>query len=440
MRSLPVKLGLCCVVCCSAAAGQNAAPASEQREEAYSLHAQATYVTQTHDAFGAAYSGANSLRPVSETKDSLSATLFLAARLWPGAELYVDPEVIKGRGLSNVTGIAGFPNGDVARVGNGDWKLYHARIFVRQTWGLDDEREAVAPDQHQLGGTQDPRRIVLSAGNFSAADLFDDNSYSHDPRTQFLNWSLMANGAWDYPADARGYTNGVVLEWIERTFALRAGVMMMPIDANQLPLDQRLSVAHGVVVEGERAFAFGGRPGKLRLLAYLNRANMGSYRAALEGGTVPPDVTATRTTRNKYGFGLNLEQQLNDDAGAFARLGWNDGATETWCFTEIDRTASAGVSLKGTAWGRADDTLGVAVVGNGLSGAHRDYLAAGGYGFMLGDGRLNYRVEAIVETFYSLAIVDKLALSADYQRVWHPAYNADRGSVNVWSVRIHYEF
>jgi len=194
------------------------------------------------------------------------------------------------------------------------------------------------------------------------------------------------------------------------------------------------------VVEGERAFAFGGRPGKLRLLAYLNRANMGSYRAALEGGTVPPDVTATRTTRNKYGFGLNLEQQLSDDAGAFARLGWNDGATETWCFTEIDRTASAGVSLKGTAWGRADDTLGVAVVGNGLSGAHRDYLAAGGYGFMLGDGRLNYRVEAIVETFYSLAIVDKLALSADYQRVWHPAYNADRGSVNVWSVRIHYEF
>jgi hypothetical protein len=425
----------------SVAAPPASAPSpADVQEERYSLHAQTTLVTQTHPSFGAAYSGPNSLRTESETKNSLSATLFLAARLWPGGELYVDPEVIKGRGLSNVTGIAGFPNGDVARVGNGDWKFYHARLFIRQTWALGAETEPVSADQHQLAGVQSTRRIVLTAGNFSAADLFDDNTYSHDPRTQFLNWALMANGAWDYPADARGYTNGVALEWIEPDFALRGGAMMVPVNANQLPLDSRLSVAHGLVAEWEQTLSVFAQRGKLRVLAYLNRANMGSYAAALGSGTVPPDVTATRAIRSKYGFGLNLEQPVNDDIGAFARLGWNDGATETWCFTEIDRTASAGVLVKGTQWQRGDDTLGIAAVANGLSGPHRAYLAAGGLGFMLGDGRLNYRREAIVETFYSLAVIDKLALSLDYQRVWNPAYNADRGPVSVWSLRAHYEF
>jgi len=431
---------LALLAACSVACAESPAPSEPaQPEEAYSLHAQATYVTQTHAAFGAAYSGVNSLRTIRETKDSLSATLFLAARLWSGAEFYADPEVIKGRGLSNVTGIAGFPNGDVARVGEGDWKFYHARIFLRQTWALGSEREAVAPDAHQLRGTQNTRRIVLTAGNFSAADLFDDNAYSHDPRTQFLNWSLMSNGAWDYPADARGYTYGAVLEWIEPDFALRGCLMMVPLNANQLPLDGRLSVAHGAVVEWEHAFALAGRPGKLRLLAYLNRANMGSYRAAIDSGAVPPDVTATRAGRNKYGFGANLEQQVTEDIGAFVRVGWNDGATETWCFTEIDQTASAGALIKGTTWGRSSDALGVAAVVNGLSSAHKNYLAAGGYGFMIGDGRLNYRREAIVEAFYSFNLVDKLALSLDYQRIQNPAYNADRGPVNVWSLRAHYE-
>jgi hypothetical protein len=440
LRSRLVVLLLLAAIRSVAAAPAPAPPRADVQEEAYSVHAQTTFVTQTHPSFSAAYSGANSLRTESETKNSFSATLFLAARLWPGAELYVDPEVIKGRGLSNVTGIAGFPNGDVARVGDGDWKLYHARLFIRQTWGLGAEAEPVSADQHQLAGMQPARRIVLTAGNFSAADLFDDNAYSHDPRSQFLNWALMANGAWDYPADARGYTNGVVLEWIEADFALRGGAMMVPVNANQLPLDGRLSVAHGLVAEWEQALSLFARPGKVRVLAYLNRANMGSYAAALASGTVPPDVTATRAIRSKYGFGLNLEQPVSDDVGAFARVGWNDGATETWCFTEIDRTASAGVLIKGGQWQRADDTVGVAAVANGLSGPHRSYLAAGGLGFMLGDGRLNYRRETIVETFYSLAAIDKLALSLDYQRVWNPAYNADRGPVSVWSLRAHFEF
>ena len=427
----------CCRASPAAAAQDGAAPS----EEPYGVSAQATFVTQQHDAFPAPYSGANSLFPGFERKNSLSATLFLGARLWRGAEIYADPEVIKGRGLSGVLGIAGFPNGDVARVGNGDWKLYHARLFLRQTFGLGGEQESIEADQHQLAGVQDARRVVINVGNFSAADFFDDNAYSHDPRTQFLNWSLMANGAWDYPADARGYTNGIVSEWIEPGFALRAGLMMMPVNANQLPLDHRLSVAHGAAVEWERAYAIGTRPGKLRLLAYLNRANMGSYRAALaNAGAGPPDVTATRATRSKYGFGVNIEQRIDETLGVFARLGWNDGATETWCFTEIDQSASVGALLRGVAWGRADDTVGIATVVNGLSSAHRDYLAAGGYGFMLGDGRLNYRREVVVETFYSLKLLDKLALSLDYQRAANPAYNADRGPVNILTGRVHVEF
>jgi high affinity Mn2+ porin len=426
--------------CCQALPAMAAQDGLAPSEEAYSVSAQATFVTQQHDAFAAPYSGANSLFPGFERKNSLSTTLFLGARLWRGAEIYADPEVIKGRGLSNVLGIAGFPNGDVARVGDGNWKFYHARIFLRQTFGLGGEAESIAADQHQLAGVQDDRRVVISVGNFSAADFFDDNAYSHDPRTQFLNWSLMANGAWDYPADARGYTNGVVSEWIEPGFALRAGLMMMPVNANQLPLDHRLSVAHGAAAEWERAYAIGARPGKLRLLAYLNRANMGSYRVALANTGPAPDVTATRATRTKYGFGVNIEQQIDEALGMFARLGWNDGATETWCFTEIDRSASVGALLRGVSWGRAEDTVGIATVVNGLSSAHRDYLAAGGYGFMLGDGRLNYRREAVVETFYSLKLFEKLALSLDYQRAIHPAYNADRGPVNIWTGRIHVEF
>ena len=193
-------------------------------------------------------------------------------------------------------------------------------------------------------------------------------------------------------------------------------------------------------MEWERAYAIGERPGKLRLLAYLNRANMGSYREALAIAPAAPDVTATRATRTKYGFGVNIEQQIDEALGVFARLGWSDGATETWCFTEIDRSASIGALLRGVPWGRPGDALGVATVVNGLSSAHRDYLAAGGYGFMLGDGRLNYRREAVVETFYSLKLFDKLAFSLDYQRAVHPAYNADRGPVNIWTGRVHIEF
>ena len=413
---------------------------ADKPEETYSLHGQSTLISQYHGGFPQAYSGTNSLVARREIKTSFTATLFAGARLWSGGEIYLNPELAQGRGLSGVLGVAGFTNGEIARVSSPDLTLYRARLFFRQTFGLGGNREYVEADQNQLAGYQDGSRLVLTVGNFSALDIFDDNSYSHEPRSQFINWALLTNGAWDFPADARGYTNGVALELINPGWALRGGLLMEPREANGLPLDNRFSKAHGGVVELERSYALQDRPGKVRLLAYANRANMGSYRAALAASPIGPDITQTRRLSTKRGGGLNVEQQLADDLGAFLRAGWNDGKTESWAFTEIDRTLSGGISLKGARWGRANDVLGVAGIVNGLSNDHRDYLAAGGYGFIVGDGQLNYGRESILESYYSLAVVKGLSLSLDYQYIQNPAYNKDRGPVSVWSSRIHYEF
>jgi high affinity Mn2+ porin len=409
-------------------------------DETFSLHVQSTYVTQQHAAFNAPYSGTNSLIPAHETKSSFTATMFAGARLWPGAEIYVNPEAAAGKGLSGVLGVAGFPNGEVARVSGPELKVYRARLFLRQTFGLGGERKYIDADQNQLAGWQDPSRIVVTLGNFSALDVFDDNAYSHEPRAQFMNWSLLTNGAWDYPADSRGYTNGLAIEYIRPGWALRLGTFMLPREANGLPLDAAYSRAHGEAIELEKSYALFGQPGKLRLLAYDNRAHMGAYRQALAASPQSPDITATRAYRGKYGWGVNVEQQAGEDIGLFARVGWNDGRTETWSFTEIDSMASVGLSVKGARWQRAADVLGIAMVSGGLSRDHRDYLAAGGVGFIIGDGALAYAREQIVETYYSVALFKGVALSLDWQHIRNPAYNADRGPVNVFSSRAHIEF
>ena len=284
---------------------------------------------------------------------------------------------------------------------------------------------------------------MLTAGKLSTLDLFDENGYSHDPRTQFLNWSLMTYGAYDYAADARGYSWGFALEYFDGPWALRAGRFMMPKQTNGLALNPRIFASFGDQVELEHAHHLAGRPGKLRLLAYRNQADMGGYRDALanasaSGGT--PDLATSRQKRVKYGFGVNLEQSLSADAGVFARASWNNGEAETFAFTEIDRSVSTGVTIKGAGWRRPADTFGLALVKNDISGPHRDYLAAGGLGFFIGDGRLSYRPENIFETYYSFALAKDAWLSADFQRIFDPAYNSDRGPVSVVSARFHYGF
>ncbi|HKA40911.1 MAG TPA: carbohydrate porin [Burkholderiales bacterium] len=405
---------------------------------------QGTYVFQSKAPFTAAYTGPHSLSPEHERSYSYTITAFLGVRPWTGGELYFDPEVALGVPLSNLTGLGGFTNGEIARTSGRNPKLYRARLFLRQTWGFGGGTEAVESDANQLAGTVDKRRLVLTAGNLSVTDIFDDNAYNHDPRTQFLNWSLMNHGAYDFAADARGYTWGFALEYFYDDWAIRAGRFIQPREPNQLRLDPAIFRHYGDQLELEHDHVLGGQQGKIRLLAFRNRAKMSRYQdalafAALTGAT--PDINAVRFTEQiKYGFGINIEQAVTPDAGVFARANWADGKTETYAYTEVDRSISGGVLIKGDAWGRGRDSLGIAVVRNELSSPHRDYLAAGGLGFFIGDGRLNYRSERILEAFYSLQIVKGAWVSADYQRIANPAYNADRGPVSVATLRLHAEY
>ncbi|MFI5166331.1 MAG: carbohydrate porin [Thermoanaerobaculales bacterium] len=424
----------------TAAVAESAPVAAE--EPWPSVHFQATVITQHHGSFASPYAGANSLQPEEPRRTSETSTLFLGMRLpWEGGEFHVDPEIAGGEGFSGVTGIAGFPNGEMPRVSSPEPQPYAARLFVRQTFGLGGQREQVAADQDQIAGWQSVRRVTVTVGKFAAPDLFDANSFSHNPRTQFENWALMENGAWDYPADTRGYTIGLTVELNQPRWAVRYGFFTMPKVANGMAYDFRLGKAHGQALELEDRWTLGTHPGTVRVLAYRNDAHMGNYREAIDRpGPNGPDITLSETYSTKYGFGLNGEQEMTRYLGAFGRLGWNDGRTESFVFTEIDRTASFGLSLKGTGWHRPDDVVAVAAVVNELSRDHRDYLAAGGYGFIIGDGRLpHYEPEEIGELYYLFKLADHVFLTGDVGYVNHPAYNPDRGPVLVSGVRAHVE-
>lgn len=420
-----------------------AAPADVAADEDWQLRWQATWVGQRKPALGARYSGANSLAANAELSRSFTTTAMLGKPLWPGAELYVNPEVAAGRPLSDLTGFAGFPNGELARTSGSSPKLYLARLFVRQSIGFGGGRQVVESDQNQLGGQVDARRLVITAGMFPLIDVFDDNAYSHDARTQFMNWSMITHGSFDFAADARGYSRGVAFEWFDLGWAVRVGRFMMPRESNGLALNRALARSHGDQVELEREYQLAGQPGKLRLLAWRNRAVMGGFDDALAfaaAGGAPPAVENVRRDQSKSGWGLNLEQSLGHLGGAFLRFGRNDDRTETYAYTEIGGSLSAGVLLAGRNWGREHDSAGVALARNTLSAAHRRYLAAGGLGFFIGDGQLNYRPERIVELFYSAAVLPRVWLSVNAQRVFAPAYNADRGPATVLGLRLHTNF
>lgn len=411
---------------------------SAQEGPAWQVHAQATLVTQEKGPAPAPYQGANSLQPDAERATSFTSTLMIGLRPWAGTEFYLDVEGAAGKGVSSVLGMAGAPNGETYRVGNPEFRAAVARALIRQTFDLGGESQAVADDAHQLQGRRSSRRIVLHLGKYSVTDVFDANSYAHDPRTQFLNWTLMGHGAWDYPADTRGYTWGCAVEFFWDAWALRLGRFVEPKEANQMQMDPNFAHAHGDAVELEHDHELGGHPGAIRLMAYRNLAQMGSYAESLARSPQAPDITATRAPgREKQGLGLNLEQGLTQDLGAFLRASLNDGRNETWAFTEVDRSLSLGLSLKGSAWHRGQDTLGAAYVQNALSPEHRAYLAAGGLGFLLGDGALNYALEQILEAYYAFAFTPHFTASLDLQRAWHPAYNADRAAVTLGALRLH---
>ena len=435
-----MKLFLTCLFALASGVVSHA-PAAQQ-EESWQLKLQTTAVFQHKPGFSAAYTGANSLVTNRENSRTVTATLYAGFRPWAGGEIYFNPEMAIGVPFSDLKGVGGFTNGEFQRTSGPDPRFYRARLFLRQTWGLGGDAEAVESDQNQLAGRADAKRVALTLGNVAALDIFDDNKYSHEPRRSFLNWSLMTHGAWDYPADARGYTWGAALEYITPVRALRGGRFLQPKQSNGLPLNPRIMSSYGDVVEYEHGYRLAGQSGRVRLLAYRNQAVMGSFSDALARSAATgaiPDLTQVRTSQSKRGGGINIEHDLRQDVGLFARASGHDGRTETFAFTEIDRSLSGGFVFKGSRWQRGADELGIAIALNGLSPSHRDYLARGGQGFFLGDGRLNYRGEQIVETFYSLKAGKQLWISLDYQHIRNPGHNADRGPANFFGLRLHAE-
>ncbi len=409
----------------------------------WNLHFQSTYLWQGKRAFQAHYTGENSLLPQAETGYTLTATVFLGLRLWPGAEVYYNPEMVQSQEISELHGLGGITNGENQKSSGPEAKVYRARLFLRQTWGLGGEKSTVEDGPNQLSGTVESRRLVLTVGNLAVVDIFDNNAFSHDARIQFANWALITYGTYDYAADARGYTWGAALEYDFDEWAFRYGRFAQPRESNGLYLDNKILQRFGDQVELEHGHTLFGQPGKLRLLAFRNVISQGSFKEAvdyakLNGGL--PDVANVRREQPKNGFGVALEQNLTQDLGGFARLGWNDGRTETFTYAEIERSLSAGLVAKGRLWNRVGDSAGLALVQNGLSANHQAYLAAGGLGVFLGDGRLNYRSERIIEANYSLMGAKGIWLSVLAQRVWNPGYNADRGPVRFFGFRMHFEF
>jgi high affinity Mn2+ porin len=414
-------------------------PPADARPPTWNWHVQNTDIVQATPGFSSQYSGPNSLDNRGEIRETVSFDLYAGARLWAGAEAHVDGLMWQGFGLSKTLGVEGFPNGEAFRLGTRDPKAIVARLFIRQTINLGGDSEAVGDDELNLAGKRDVSRLTLTLGKISVKDIFDNNTYANDPRTQFMNWALMANEAWDYPADSLGYMTGLAAELNEPGWAARYGFIQMPPVSNGMGADQHCLKAWGMVTELERDYTMAGHPGAVRLLVYDNRAHMGSYQAALDSPDRPADIVATRAYRTKTGFGVNAEQELAKNVGVFARLGWSDGKNEAWTFADVDRNATLGVSLKGEAWGRPGDTLALAGGINGISRVHQEFLAAGGTGILAGDGALSYGPERIMETYYDVRLSSHLNAALDYQFVANPAYNRDRGPVSIFALRLHWK-
>jgi high affinity Mn2+ porin len=424
-----------------------------EAEQTWNFHMQATMTVQGYPPFSARYSGPNSLPTGGEVRETVSLDLFSGFRLWTGAELHVDLLTWQGFGLANTLGIDDFPDGEAYKVGTRLPRAALARCFIRQTIGFGGAKEDVLDDQLTLGGRQDISRLTFTIGRFNAKDIFDNNTYANDPRTQFMNWALStANAAWDYPADTLGYTTGVAVELNQSKWALRYGFFQLPNQRNGFTAEDQYLVWPGepsagdgqfwhawdMVVEDEQRYSISGHRGTVRILGYVNQEELGSYRAALYVPDVNIDLT--HALRHEYGFGLNFEQEITKNIGVFSRLGWNDGINEAWMFTDVNHTGSVGVSIKGEGWHRSDDTIGVAGVISGISHDNQLYLAADGLGILDGDGALNYAKEKVLETYYQAKLAKHLLGALDYQFVADPAFNSARGPVSVFGTRLRFEF
>jgi len=405
------------------------------------FHAQATYVNQYSAPFLAPYSGRNSLA-ANIGRETSDVTLYAGVKLWQGAEAWVNPEIDQGFGLSGSVGVAGFPSGEAYKVGADYPYTRLHRAFLRQTIDLGGEMQKVDAGLNQFSGSQTSDRLVFTIGKVGVVDIFDTNKYAHDPRGDFLNWTILDTGTFDYAADAWAYTVGAAAEWYQGPWTFRGGIFDLSVGPNQTALDSRFEQFQWVG-EIERRYVLWEQPGKLAITGLLTRGRMGSFQdaiqlAALTGG--PADITAVRHYASRGGISMNLEQQLMPNVGLFVRAGIADGHKEPYEFTDVDRTVAAGLSVSGKQWGRDDDTFGIAGVVNGISNVHQAFLNAGGLGILVGDGKLPHPgSEKILETYYSFPVFAS-KVTFDYQLIVNPAYNRDRGPVSVLGVRVHTQY
>jgi high affinity Mn2+ porin len=408
----------------------------------FAIHAQATYVEQETSDFNAPYRGTNSLTPDSG-RETVDATLYFGVRLWTGAEAWIDPEIDQGFGLDNTLGLAGFSSAEAYKIGSHHPYLRWQRMLVRQVINLGGESQQLDTAANQFAATRSADRWVFTLGKFSVTDIFEVNQYAHDPRADFLNWTAIDAGSFDYAADPWGYTLGAAAERYLGVWTLRAGLF----DLSSIPNSKQLAPWFSEFQldgELERRHELFGHPGKVLLTCFESFGRMGLLDQALQlaqATDTTPNTALVRRWRTRVGADISLEQELTEDLGLFARLGKAAGNVETYEFTDVDRSVSTGLSLKGALWRRRDDTLGMAAIMNGISGVREAYLNAGGLGLLIGDGRLPHPgPEKIGESYYSIAVWRALDVTLDYQFVANPAYNRDRGPVSIYAVRVHAQF
>lgn len=416
---------------------------AEDPQQDWAIHGQATFVLQANARFRSPYQGANSLDHRSHAKETFDLTAYAGVRPWSGAEIWVNPEIDQGFGLSDTLGVAGFPSGEAYKVGRANPYAKLPRWFLRQTIDLGGDTEKVDSDLNQLAGHHRADRLVFTIGKFGVVDVFDTNDQAHDPRSDFLNWTIIDAGTFDYAANAWGYTYGAAAELYTGPWTVRAGLFALSDVPNSEKLDSSFE-QNELVGEIEHRQSIGGQPGKIKITFFRNRGRMGRFEDAIrlaEQTGRSADITAVRRMQSRTGVSFNLEQQLSKTASVFVKGGVANGNIEPYEFSDVDRTIATGVTLKGSAWGRSDDTLAIAGVINGISRVHQQFLNAGGLGILIGDGRLPHPgPEQIVEAYYDLAVIKALHVTLDYQFVDHPGYNRDRGPVSVGAIRLHAQF
>jgi high affinity Mn2+ porin len=452
-----------CALCLGGAAQASPAPESpnDAQTQTWNWHIENTDIVESDPGFSAKYSGPQSLNSTGNTKETVTLDLFAGVRLWRGAEAYADGLMWQGFGLSTTHGIEAFPNGDAYKVGTQVPYFMFAHLFIRQTIGLGGEKEAVPDGPLTLAGTQDISRLTFTLGRLSVLDIFDHNTYAQDSHTQFMNWGMAGNLAWDYPADSVGYTTGMAVELNQPKWTLRYGFFQMPRVQNSFTGDDQFLMWRtrgavgsagsygpflhdwGMVWELERRYSIDAHPGAIRLLPFLNEATMASNHAAtaiLTADGPQANISPAEAYRFKYGFGLNWEQEIVEDVGLFSRLGWNDGDEQGHAYTDVNWTASLGASVKGDRWRRPDDTFGLAGIISDASRSNQQFLDAGGLGILAGDGKLTYGPEKLLETYYDVAVWKTVHVAVDYQFISDPAFNSDRGPVSVFGGRLHWDF